>query len=129
MAGRLEVRLLRMALASGKRRGTAARFPLREKIAALFEASDGTYGYRRMTRELGRAGVVAGEELARGLMRGLGLVSCQPRPWRQTTEQGACGPIPDLVNRDFSSGARGRRWSGTLPISRRGRAGYSWLPS
>ena len=51
---------------------------LREKIAGLFEASDGTYGYRRMTRELGRAGVVAGEELVRGLMRGLGLVRASP---------------------------------------------------
>jgi len=87
---------------------------LREKIAGLFEASDGTYGYRRMTRELGRAGVVAGEELVRGLMRGLGLVSCQPRPWRQTTEQGACGPIPDLVNRDFSSGAPGAKMVGDI---------------
>ena len=47
-------------------------------------------------------------------MRGLGLVACQPRPWRQTTEQGAAGPIPDLVNRDFSSGVPGAKMVGDI---------------
>jgi hypothetical protein len=33
-------------------------------------------------------------------LRELGLVPCQPRPWRRSlTEQGAASPIPDLVNR------------------------------
>ena len=48
------------------------------------------YGYRRVTRQLARWGVVAGLELVRALMRELGLVACQPRPWRpSTTSQGA----------------------------------------
>ena len=44
--------------------------------------SDGTYGYRRIAEQLARQGTVAGPELVRKLMRRLGLVSCQPRPWR-----------------------------------------------
>ena len=40
-------------------------------------------------------------------MQGI-LVACQPRPWQpSTSEQEAAGPIPDLVNRDFSAGAPG----------------------
>ena len=46
-------------------------------------------------------------------MRQLGLVACQPRPWRpSTTKQGQAGPIPDLVNRDFSAGVAGREDGG-----------------
>jgi putative transposase len=42
-------------------------------------------------------------------MQGI-LVACQPRPWQpSTSEQGAAGPIPDLVNRDFSAGAPGAK--------------------
>lgn len=49
--------------------------------------------------QLGRWGVRAGLELVRSLMRELGLVACQPRPWRPSTRQhGEAGPIPDLVN-------------------------------
>ena len=50
-----------------------------------------------MHAALVRGGERAGEELVRQLMRELGLVACQPAPWRpQTTQQGAAGPIPDL---------------------------------
>jgi putative transposase len=88
---------------------------LKIKIKALFEASDGTYGYRRMHAALVRGGEQAGEELVRQLMRALGLVACQPAPWRpQTTRQGAAGPIPDLVNRDFSADAPGEKMVGDI---------------
>jgi putative transposase len=88
---------------------------LKIKIRALFEANDGTYGYRRMHAALVRGGEQAGEELVRQLMRELGLVACQPAPWRpQTTQQGAAGPIPDLVNRDFSAGAPGEKMVGDI---------------
>jgi putative transposase len=84
-------------------------------IAKAFDDSDGTYGYRRITRQLARWGVPAGLELVRKLMRELGLVACQPRPWRpSTTTQGAAGPIPDLVNRDFSAAAPGGKMVGDI---------------
>jgi putative transposase len=84
-------------------------------IARAFDDSDGTYGYRRVTRQLARWGVQAGLELVRKLMRELGLVACQPRPWRpSTTRQGEAGPIPDLVNRDFSAATPGEKMVGDI---------------
>jgi transposase InsO family protein len=84
-------------------------------ITKVFEDSDGTYGYRRIARQLARWGIVAGAELVRRLMRALGLVACQPRPWRPpTTRQGAAGPIPDLVNRDFGAEAPGQKMVGDI---------------
>jgi transposase InsO family protein len=91
------------------------REELKLLVARAFEDSDGTYGYRRVTRQLARWGVVAGLELVRALMRELGLVACQPRPWRPaTTQQGAAGPIPDLVNRDFTAGVPGQKMVGDI---------------
>jgi transposase InsO family protein len=59
--------------------------------------------------------VRAGAELVRALMRELGLVACQPRPWRpSTTVQGQAGPIPDLVNRDFGAEVPGAKMVGDI---------------
>lgn len=84
-------------------------------IKRIFDDSDGTYGYRRIAHQLLRQGTVAGPELVRRLMRQLGLVACQPRPWRpSTTQQGQAGPIPDLVNRDFSAEVPGAKMVGDI---------------
>ena len=57
----------------------------------------------------------AGAELVRALMRELGLVACQPRPWRpSTTVQGQAGPVPDLVNRDFGAEVPGAKVVGDI---------------
>jgi len=99
-------------------------------IAKAFDDSDGTYGYRRITRQLARWGVQAGLELVRKLMRELGLVTCQPRPWRpSTTKQGTAGPIPDLVTGISLPRRRARKWSAILPIFRRGRDRCTWRRS
>jgi putative transposase len=91
------------------------RHQLKLLIAKAFEDSDGTYGYRRVALPLARWGVPAGAELVRALMRELGLVACQPRPWRpSTTRQGQAGPIPDLVARDFSAAAPGEKMAGDI---------------
>jgi putative transposase len=88
---------------------------LRLLIKKIFDDSDGTYGYRRIAGQLARQGIVAGAELVRKLMRALGLVACQPRPWRpSTTKQGQAGPIPDLVNRDFSGQVPGQKMVGDI---------------
>ncbi len=87
-------------------------------IARIFADSDSTYGYRRITEQLARQGTVAGPELVRKIMRQLGLVPCQPRPWRpSTTQQGQAGPIPDLVNRDFSAEVPGQKMAGDITYS------------
>ncbi len=88
---------------------------LRLLIQRIFDDSDGTYGYRRIAAQLARQGTVAGPELVRKLMGQLGLVACQPRPWRpSTTRQGQAGPIPDLVNRDFTASAPGQKMVGDI---------------
>jgi putative transposase len=91
------------------------REELKLLIRKAFDDSDGTYGYRRIWAQLVRWGARAGAGLVRALMRQLGLVACQPRPWRpQTTRQGAAGPIPDLVNRDFSAEVPGAKMVGDI---------------
>ena len=86
--------------AAGKRREL-----LKIKIKALFEANNEEYGYRRMHQALVRGGEECCPELVRQLMRELGLEPCQPKPWRRslTEQDGQAGPIPDLVNRDFTA--------------------------
>ena len=84
-------------------------------IRKAFDDSDGTYGHRRVWAQLARWGVRAGLELVRALMRELGLVACQPRPWRPaTTQQGQAGPIPDLVNRDSTAETPGAKMVGDI---------------
>ena len=61
-----------MAFAAGQRGGAAACGVLAVMIAEIFEAEDGTYGYRRMAAELARRGVAAGAELVRKLMSAAG---------------------------------------------------------
>lgn len=86
------------------------RAELEVVIAAIFTDSDGTYGYRRIHAVLARSGIPAGLKLVRALMRKLGLEPCQPRPWRPTTTTpGDAASVPDLVNRDFTADAPGKK--------------------
>jgi putative transposase len=109
----------RSGLYEWRSRPESATAMRREELALIvrkaFDDSDGTYGHRRVWAQLARWGVRAGLELVRALMRELGLVACQPRPWRPaTTQQGAAGPIPDLVNRDFTAEAPGQKMVGDI---------------
>ena len=88
---------------------------LKAKIKALFEANNEEYGYRRLHAALTHGGESVDDETVRKLMRELGLEPCQPKPWRRSlTEQGAAGPIPDLVNRDFSADMPGGKMVGDI---------------
>jgi putative transposase len=91
------------------------REQLKEKIKDVFVDSDETYGYRRIHAVLHRQGVLAGPELVRALMRELGLVPCQPRPWRLTTvPDPAAAVTPDLMKRDFTAAAPGVKMVGDI---------------
>jgi hypothetical protein len=101
----------RLASATAERREW-----LKLLIVKIFDESDGTYGYRRVHAEMVRGGEQASPELVRRLMRELGLVPCQPRPWRvslteQDTEPAA---IPDLVGRDFTAECPGTKLVGDI---------------
>jgi transposase InsO family protein len=86
------------------------------KIKAIFEYNNEEYGYRRIHAVLVRGGEQCGPELVRDLMRELGLVPCQPKPWRYslTEQDGQAGPIPDLVNRDFTADKPGQKMVGDI---------------
>jgi putative transposase len=88
---------------------------LKAKITKLFQGSGGTYGYRRIHAELVRGGEQVGDELVRRLMRELGLVPVQPRPYRTTTVRGEHQPdTPDLVRRDFTAERPGIKLVGDI---------------
>lgn len=92
---------------------------LTDKIGALFEAFDATYGYRRIHAELVRAGDRVGPELVRKLMREMDLIPVQPRPFRTTTEPDPNAPdTVDLVKRDFSAQRPGTKAVGDITYIR-----------
>jgi putative transposase len=106
-----------------RKRPTSATAQRREHlktlISEIFTASDGTYGYRRVHAVLARSEVPAGLELVRALMRELGLVPCQPRPWRPvTTVAGDAAALPDLVRRDFTAAKPGTKLVGDITYIR-----------
>jgi putative transposase len=69
------------------------REELKGYIQHLVDASDGTYGYRRVHADLLDHGVACGRELVRALLRELGLQPCWPRRWRHgLTEAGDSAP-------------------------------------
>jgi transposase InsO family protein len=92
------------------------REALKVDITAIFEASDGTYGHRRVHAHLARHGTHAGVELVRELMGELGLVACQPKSHRPavTRQAGAHETIRDLVGRWFAADAPGQLLVGDI---------------
>jgi putative transposase len=92
---------------------------LADKIAALFQAFNATYGYRRIHAELLRAGERVGPELVRKLMREMGLITVQPGPFRTTTEPDPSSPdTVDLVKRHFTAQRPGTKVVGDITYIR-----------
>ena len=80
------------------------------------EASEGTYGYRRIHADLVDEGRECSPELARHIMRDEGLIACQPRPFRVTSEADGevATSMPDLVERDFTAEHPGVKFVGDI---------------
>lgn len=95
------------------------RAQLTELVRYSFDASDETYGHRRVHADLVRWGYQVHPETVRSIMRELALVPCQPRPWRvATTVAGDAGDIPDLVKRDFTATEPGAKLVGDITYIR-----------
>ncbi|MGK2874309.1 MAG: IS3 family transposase [Nocardioides sp.] len=94
----------------------ARREALTARVEAFFAASDGTYGYRRIHADLAEEGTECSPELVRQIMRTQGLIACQPRPFRVTTEADAeaAATMPDLVERDFTADRPGVKFVGDI---------------
>lgn len=95
------------------------REALGREVIRVFDDSDGTYGYRRVHEQLRREGIEAGPELVRSLMADHGLVACQPKPYKATTDPDpeASGPA-DLCEGDFSSDEPGTKLVGDITYIR-----------
>ena len=100
-------------------------------IKTEFSASDGTYGYRRITAALWRRGVVVDRDTVRSIMREQGLVAAQPRRKVRTTVPAAdLGSRPDLVKRDLTASEPGRQMGGRYhPCPHPGRGSCTFLPT
>jgi putative transposase len=98
----------------------ARRRALGAAITAEFEVSRQTSGCRRITAALNRNGIECSVGLVADLMRELGLVAVQPRPYKRTTVPGdAPVAAPDLLQRDFGAGdAPGQRLVGDITYLR-----------
>ena len=94
----------------------ARREQLAERVRHYFEASGGTYGYRRIHADLAEEGIGCSAELVRQIMRQERLVPCQPRPFRVTTQadEDAAASMPDLVQRDFTADRPGVKFVGDI---------------
>ena len=92
---------------------------LHARVRFAFEHSDGTSGYRRIHAQLARWGHLYDDETVRRAMRELGLVACQPRPYRPVTTIGGHDlGLPDLVRRDFTASAPGCKLVGDITYIR-----------
>ncbi|HEY8701819.1 MAG TPA: IS3 family transposase [Arthrobacter sp.] len=95
---------------------SARRQSLTARIQHYFEESEGTYGYRRIHADLTAERTECSPELVRQIMRYQGLVACQPRPFRVTTEADAeaAAGMPDLLKRDFTADQPGVKFVGDI---------------
>jgi putative transposase len=94
------------------------RADLETKIRKIFDAFDETYGHRRVHAQLARDGVEAGLELVRKVMVENNMVSCQPRPYRTTTDPDGTPGALDLVSRDFTATEPGVKLVGDITYIR-----------
>jgi putative transposase len=107
-----------------RRRAPSARTQadgvLLERIRAIHQASDGTYGVPRILRELREQGVrVGGKRIAR-LMRQDHRQGVSRRPQVKTTRRAAeATPAADLVKRAFTTTAPNQLWV----------ADITWIPT
>lgn len=94
----------------------ARREALTARVRHFFAATDATYGYRRIHADLADEDTECSPELVRQIMRSEGLIACQPRPFRVTTEADArtAADMPDLFGRDFAADRPGIKFVGDI---------------
>lgn len=98
---------------------TTRRGDLAVLVTKVFNDSRQTYGCRRITVVLNRAGYACSVGLVADVMSELGLKAVQPRAYRVTTIHGDEHPnIEDVINRDFTSLDPGTRLVGDITYLR-----------
>lgn len=85
------------------------------KMRAIQSAADGTYGKRRMHRELVEDGELVGRRRVRRLMREHGIVAVQTKLFHKTTDSNhTLGYAPNLLQQSFSTHGPDRVWVGDI---------------
>jgi transposase InsO family protein len=94
-----------------KRFGKADKYAaVKDKIAEIYHANKGRYGYRRITDELKKAGIRLNHKTVERLMKVLGL-KCQVRMKKYRSYKGEVGRIaPNLLNRNFEASRPNEKW-------------------
>jgi len=88
---------------------------LAERIRAIHDDSDGTYGAPRVTAELRDAGIEVNHKRVERVMRVNGIVGVHLRkPVRTTVPDPDAAPVPDLIRRDFTASAPNTRYVGDI---------------
>nr|WP_240437831.1 IS3 family transposase [Sciscionella marina] len=103
----------------------ARRRRLSIHVSRVFTEGRGAYGCRRVAAQLNREGHACSVGLVADLMRDLGLAGCQPRTYKRTTMPGE-EPVdsPDLIGREFTADAPGKRFVGDITYLK---TGEGWL--
>jgi len=91
------------------------RAEMLEWVKDIAEASDHTYGSRRMAKALQALGYRVGRHQARSLMREAGVWVRYRRRYRVTTESNHRKAVfPNRLERDFAPSAPNRVWAGDI---------------
>jgi putative transposase len=82
------------------------------KASEIFIDHKQTYGYRRLSNELGKAGMKSGHYQVRHLMARLGLKARYPKRFKVTTDSNHHEAIPpNLLNREFTVTEPNKVWT------------------
>ena len=95
------------------------------EIREIHAGSDGAYGSPRVTAELRDRGHRVNHKRVERLMRAHNIAGIRPRRPKRTTTPARNKPkLPDLLRRDFSTGAPDRAWCSDITYIR---TGEGWL--
>ena len=102
-----------------KRPGATAKDEEKQRLeqcaARIFEDSRRTYGTRRLSRELKKAGFAAGRRQTRTVMSKLGLQPRHPKRFRVTTDSKHGESIsPNVLDRQFDVAAPNQVWTADI---------------
>jgi putative transposase len=85
---------------------------LEAKARQLFNDHKQTYGYRRLSNELGKAGIISGHYHVRHLMARLGLKARYPKRFKVTTDSNHNDAIsPNNLDRQFDVVVPNQVWT------------------
>jgi len=84
---------------------------LRKEVRRIFDASDATYGSRRIWGELKKSGTRVSERIVRRLMSEEGLYVISRKSRRYSSYQGELSPAPEnLIGRNFHADKANEKW-------------------